>query len=73
MAGPSSLRKKEGRFGKKLGGQYVDRGFYRGVSNLTGSALMYFTILSIGSAIIAAALLGLVAAYFIYMWRKTKR
>jgi len=34
---------------------------------------MYFTILSIGSAILSAALLGLVAAYFIYMWRKTKR
>ena len=30
---------------------------------------MYFTILSIGSAILSAVLLGLVAAYFIFMWR----
>ena len=68
-----SQRKREGRFGKKLGGQYVDRGFYRGVSDLTGSVLMYFTILAVGSAILSAVLLGLVAAYFIFMWRKTKR
>jgi len=69
MAGPLLRRKKEGRFGKKLGGQYVDRGFYRGVSDFTGSALMYFTILAVGSAILSAVLLGLVAAYFILTWR----
>tara|TARA_R100000900_G_scaffold109186_2_gene84825 strand:- start:263 stop:376 length:114 start_codon:yes stop_codon:yes gene_type:complete len=33
----------------------------------------YFAILSIGSAILSAVLLGLVAAYFIFMCRKTKR
>ena len=69
MAGLSSLRKKEGRFGKKLGGQYVDRDFYRGVLDFTGGILMYFVILSIGSAIIAAVLIGLLVAYFILTWR----
>ena len=69
MAGPSSLRKKEGRFGKKLGGQYVDRGFYRGVLDFTGGVLMYFAILSVGSAVIAAVLIGLLVAYFILTWR----
>jgi len=39
MAGPSSLRKEEGRFGKKLGGQYVDRDFCRGVFDLTGGVV----------------------------------
>jgi hypothetical protein len=33
---------------------------------------MYFTILSIGSAIIAAVLIGLLVAYFIFMWRGTR-
>lgn len=39
MAGPLLRRKKEGRFGKKLGGQYVDRGFYRGVFDFTGGVV----------------------------------
>lgn len=47
----------------------MDRGFYRGVFDFTGGALMYFTILAVGSGVIAALLLGLVAAYFIFMWR----
>ncbi len=31
--------------------------------------MMYFALLAIGGGIIAAVLLGLVAAYFIFMWR----
>ena len=50
----------------------MDRGFYRGVLDFTGGVLMYFIILSIGSAIIAAVLIGLLVAYFIFMGRGTR-
>ena len=49
MAGPLSQRKREGRFGKKLGGQYVDRNFYRGVSDPTGSVLKCKNQIIVGS------------------------
>lgn len=33
----------------------------------------YFLAVSLGAAVVAGALLGVVAAYFIYMWRENRR
>ena len=51
----------------------MDRGFYRGVFDFTGGVLMYFAILSIGSAILSAALLGALVIWFIAVRREMKK